>query len=490
MAPKHLYLINPCNPLVSMAQPSRWRRYRVWKPLGLAVVAALTPRDWQVTILDENLGIPDYARLPRPDLVGITAFTSQAPRAYAIAGQFRRAGIPTLMGGIHASMCPQEALARVDAVVQGEAEAVWPGVLGDFQQGALGRVYKGEPLDLAGVPDARHDLLDRGYAFGSIQTTRGCPLNCHFCSVSAFNGHRYRYRPVGDVVREFGQIRERLVLVVDDNLIGTRPEHLARAKDLFRAMIAAGLNKKWICQTTINLGDDEELLSLAAAAGCVGAFIGFESVSPQGLAELGKRYNIVKGDDPRARVRRIHRHGILVVGSFIIGLDSDTPGVGRRIARAAQCYGVDLINPVFLTPLPGTRLWEKMRAQGRIVADHFPDDWRYYTLSFPVARCQNLSWQQMLGEMDDCWRSFYAPWRVLGRLCGNLSQGRGPLITLIANLSYGRNFQADRRRLRDLDTSRGPAWLEPGAPPSGRAHLPAQPWGGLVQGSALLQQSQ
>jgi radical SAM superfamily enzyme YgiQ (UPF0313 family) len=454
-----LYLINPGNPLVSMSQPSRWRRYRVWKPLGLMVVAALTPGDWDVTIIDENLGVPDYrAGLPRPDLVGITAFTSQAPRAYEIAAVFRRIGVPVVMGGIHASMCPDEALQHVDTVVKGEAEAIWREVVADARHGELRRMYEGSLINLASVPPARHDLLAHGYAFGSIQTTRGCPLNCHFCSVSAFNGHSYRYRPIEAVIREFRQIPERLVLVVDDNLIGTRPEHAARAKELFRAMIAARLNKKWICQTTINLADDEELLQLAARAGCVGAFIGFESLSSDGLAELGKRFNILKGGDLRASVARIHRHGIAVVGSFIIGLDNDTSGVGGRIAEAASRYGIDLLNPIFLTPLPGTRLWDKMEKQRRIAADQFPEDWRYYTLSFPVARYQNLSWRELLTEMDDCWRKFYSRWRLARRVVASLLRWRSPLTMLIANISYRRNYRADRARLSDLDLARGLAW--------------------------------
>jgi radical SAM superfamily enzyme YgiQ (UPF0313 family) len=453
-----LYLINPGNPLVTMSQPSRWRKYRVWKPLGLMVVAGVTPVQWDVTIIDENLDVPDYAQMPRPDVVGITAFTSQAPRAYEIAAVFRKLAVPVVMGGIHASMCSQEALEHVDAVVSGEAEAIWPTVLADAAAGSLRQVYEGNLVDLESAPSARHDLLTRGYAFGSIQTTRGCPLNCHFCSVSAFNGRSYRHRPIDAVVREFALIRERLVLVVDDNLIGTRPEHLERAKNLFRAMIAAKIDKKWVCQATINFADDEELMELAARSGCVGAFIGFESLSDEGLAELGKRYNILKGGDPRASVARLHNHGILVVGSFIMGLDSDTAGVGRRIAKAAARYDVDLLNPIFLTPLPGTRLWERMQTQGRIAAGRFPRDWRYYTLSYPVARYQNLSWGQILGEMDDSWRWFYSPWRILRRSFASLRRWRSPLVTLVANLSYLRNYRADRNKLGDLDLSLGAAW--------------------------------
>ncbi len=463
-ARKLLYLINPCNPLVSMSTPSRWRKYRVWKPLGLMVLAALTPAEWEVTIIDENLGMKDFAAMAKPDLVGITAFTSQAPRAYEIAAEFRRLGVPTVMGGIHASMCTDEVSPEVDAVVTGEAEAIWPTVLADAWHGLLRTRYEGSQVDLASVPPARHDLLPQGYAFGSIQTTRGCPLSCHFCSVSAFNGRSYRHRPIDVVVREFASIPERLVLVVDDNLIGTRPEHLLRAKQLFRAMIAAGVKKKWICQATINLADDEELLELAVLAGCVGTFIGFESISEQGLAELGKRYNIAKGGDLRASIRRIHRHGIVVVGSFILGLDSDTPGAGRRIAAAASHYGVDLFNPLFLTPLPGTRLWEQMASQGRIAANQFPQDWQYYTLGFPVARYRNLSWDQMVQEMDQCWQGFYSPWRTTWRIAKSLGRWRSILTLLIANLSYRRNYRADRDRLNDLDMSRGPAWHGHDAP--------------------------
>ena len=142
-------------------------------------------------------------------------------------------------------------------------------------------------------------------------------------------------------------IREKRVLVVDDNLIGTRPEHIARAKDLFRAMAQANLRKEWVAQATINFADDEELLALAAKAGCRGVFIGFESPSPEGLRELGKKFNLLKGRDFRASVRRIQRHDILVVGSFIIGLDIDEPGIGKRIAEAASRYGVDISTRCF-----------------------------------------------------------------------------------------------------------------------------------------------
>jgi radical SAM superfamily enzyme YgiQ (UPF0313 family) len=450
-----LYLINPHNPLVSLAKKSRWSKYRVWKPLGLLILAGLTPPEWEIRIIDENLGVPDYGALPRPDLVGITAFTSQAPRAYALAGEFRERGVPVVMGGVHATLCLEEAMERVDSVVTGEAESVWAQVLEDARQGLLKPVYAGEFVSMEDVPPARNDLLTSGYAFGSIQTTRGCPLDCSFCSVSVFNGNRYRQRPIEKVVEEFQTIRERLVLVVDDNLVGTNRKHIARAKDLFRAMIHAKLRKKWICQATINMADDDELLRLAAQAGCKGVFVGFESPTEEGLAEVGKKFNILKGRDFRASVGRIQRHNICVVGSFIMGLDADERGIGRRIADAAERYGVDLLNVLFLTPLPGTRLWDRMKSQGRIAADSFPEDWRYFTLTFPVARYKHLSWAGILQEMDACDRRFYSLPRILHRIWSSVWRRRGPLFVTVSNLSYRYNLRTARSLHKEADVSRG-----------------------------------
>lgn len=439
-------MINPRNPLVSLTHvtESRWNRYRVWKPLGLLVLAALTPSDWEIDIFDENTRSPDYATLPRPDLVGITAFTSQANRAYEVADAFRCRNVPVVMGGIHATMRPDEALDRVDAVVTGEAEGIWTQVLDDALHDVLKPLYAGAYADMDKIPPARHDLLAGDYACGAIQTTRGCPLSCSFCSVTAFNGRRYRQRPIDHVVQEFGEIREKRVLIVDDNLIGTKPEHIARAKELFRCMIAAGLRKQWIAQVTINLADDEELLELAARAGCTGVFIGFESITADGLHALGGKRRMLEGRDFAASVRRIQRHKILVVGSFIIGLDADQPGVGRRIADAATRYGIDVLNTLFLTPLPGTRLWDELESANRIAADSFPNDWKYYTLTFPVARYRRFSLENIVREMEVCDATFYSLTRILRRVLKSVYQWRKPVTTFVSNLSYRSNLHLSR----------------------------------------------
>jgi radical SAM superfamily enzyme YgiQ (UPF0313 family) len=413
-------------------------------------VAGLTPPNWQIDVIDENVKIPDYQMMPRPDLVGVTAFTSQAPRAYELAAMFHDQGVPVVMGGIHATMCQQEASSRVDVVVTGEAESVWSQVLKDYTSGALRPLYSGDQVTLEESSLARHDLLPSGYQFGAIQTTRGCPLNCSFCSVSAFNGRKYRHRSVEDVVAEFKLIREKYVLIVDDNLIGTRRDHIARAKNLFRAMIETGVHKKWICQATINMADDEELLQLAQRAGCIGAFIGFEATTDEGLVEVHKKYNIQRGRNFTASVRRIQAHNISVAGSFIMGLDVDRPGIGMQIARTAERYGVDTINVMFLTPLPGTDLWKKLEKEGRIAADRFPEDWKYYTLTLPVGRYRHLSRDEIIDEMESCNGEFYSLRGILRRVARNLWKKQQPVLTLVSNLASRNNCRLGRNALDEF----------------------------------------
>jgi radical SAM superfamily enzyme YgiQ (UPF0313 family) len=472
-----LLLINPRNPLINITnRNNHWNKYRVWKPLGLLVLAGLTSATWDITVIDENVEVPDYSRMPRPDLVGVTAFTSQAPRAYELAAEFRGRGVPVVMGGIHASMRHEEAATRVDAVVTGEAESVWAQVLEDASLGVLKPLYVGGLGDLEKTTLARHDLLPTGYHFGSIQTTRGCPLNCSFCSVTAFNGRAYRRRSVEDIIAEFKLIREKHVLVVDDNLVGTRRDHIAWAKDLFRAMIEADLGKKWICQATINMADDEELLRLARRAGCAGVFIGFESISDEGLVEVHKKYNIQNDRDFGASVRRIQRHKITVAGSFIMGLDVDRPGIGRQIADTANRYGVDILNALILTPLPGTALWKNMAEEGRIDLDRFPEDWKYYTLTLPVGRYRNLSRKQIINEMQTCTSKFYSTRGILRRVGRNLWKRQRPFLTLVSNLSYRLNGRSSRIVHHDINRSRDRVRSEHPLPAIGdNLHVLAQP---------------
>jgi radical SAM superfamily enzyme YgiQ (UPF0313 family) len=456
-----LYLINPDNPVVSLNKIhwNRLNRYRVWKPLGLLVVAGLTPPDWEVTLIDENLGHPHYERLPRPDLVGITAFTSQAPRAYDIAAIYRAMGTPVVVGGIHATFCRDEALEHADAVVTGEAELVWGRVLEDARNHTLRKVYEGGIGAMDAIPPARHDLLEGRYYFGSVQTTRGCPLNCTFCSVTAFNGGTFRHRPVDDVIRELRLIREKVILFVDDNLIGTREDHLAYSKELFRAMIREGLTRPWVCQATINFADDEESLDLAARAGCQGVFIGFESPTVEGLMAVGKKFNLQKGRDFGESVRRIQQHGICVIGSFILGIDTDHQGIGETIARAAKEYGIDAANLLILTPLPGTKLYAQMEREGRIRSNDYPHDWKYYTLTYPVAKYTHLTWAELVEEVNRFNDRFYSYPQIVRRMLRLVRKTRRPkalLVALVDNLSYRSNHLLDRRTYASRPASEPP----------------------------------
>lgn len=212
-------------------------------------------------------------------------------------------------------------------------------------------------------------------------------------------------------------------------------------------------------------------MTLAAKAGCRGVFIGFETPSRDGLRQLGKKFNLFKNRDFQASTRCIQQHHILVVGSFIIGLDIDEPGIGKRIAETARRYGVDILNTLFLTPLPGTRLWGQMKAEDRIALDRFPQDWKYYTLTFPVARYKHLSLDDIIEEMIACDRDFYSMPRILGRVWRNLWQCREPLISLVGSLSYRRNLQQNLASYASFRFSRGQAFDRIEAPEKTSSHV-------------------
>jgi len=216
----HLLLINPSGNSKVLGNI----RATAFPPLNLPYLAAVTPGHYRIEVLDENVEPFTYRAA---DIVGITAYTSSVYRAYQIASIYRRKGIPTVIGGIHASMMPQEALRYCDAVVTGEAENIWPKVLQDFESSRLQRQYAGELTCLDTLPFPRRDiLLNPKYRWGSIQTSRGCPMNCSFCSVTAFNGRRFRRRPLDAVIEELRQIPQKMIMITDDNIIGHGEEDL------------------------------------------------------------------------------------------------------------------------------------------------------------------------------------------------------------------------------------------------------------------------
>jgi radical SAM superfamily enzyme YgiQ (UPF0313 family) len=393
MKRKTLLLINPANQLRPGFLINRATRNQ---PLSLGIIAALTPSDWKIKLIDENFRAFQYYEA---DLVGITAFTSTAPRAYEIAAMYRQKGIPVVMGGIHASMVPEESMHYVDTVVQGEAEPVWEHVIRDFEAGKLQRFYQSTFAREIVQPRPRRDLFHPGYICAGIQTTRGCPLNCSFCSVSAFNGMHYRFRPVEDVLDELEEVPQRFVFFIDDNIIGHSRESKERARQLFEGIIRRGIKKIWLSQSSINFADDPELLKLAYRSGCRMIFLGIEAENEDQLKEANKKLNLSRGADMYRQIfRNIQKQGIGVIAGLIFGWDSDTPEAIRNRARFAIHCGADSFQISVLTPLPGTGLFRKVQEENRLLYRNFPEDWQRYdyfepTIQHPVMETQSLDRQ-------------------------------------------------------------------------------------------------
>ena len=400
---KKLILINPVNNSRTGFSINHSSRF---PPLGLGVIAALTPPDWDVEIIDENF---DDFSFREADLVGITAFTSAANRAYEIATLYREKNIPVVMGGIHASMCSEEALLFVDAVVIGEVESVWEHVLADALSGHLKPIYKGLWNGLEQLCHPRRDLYSKEYLFASVQTSRGCPMDCDFCSVSTFNGLRYRRRPASDVLDELETIPQKLIFFVDDNIIGYGKRSRKTALELFKGMVDRGIDKHWFCQASINVADDEEILHWAGKAGCRMIFLGIEAEDLDALSDINKKLNIkLGGSEIYEQVfERIHNAGIAVLGAFIFGMDQDTPDTLRKRAQYIIDSGVDVMQTTALTPLPGTRLFARLEEEGRLLFTDFPKDWDRYDLTEVVFRPRQMEAAEFSKVMRECLAKIY-----------------------------------------------------------------------------------
>jgi radical SAM superfamily enzyme YgiQ (UPF0313 family) len=320
----------------------------LFPPLGLLAVAGATPPDYDVSLLDESTARLDY---DTPcDLVGLTANTASAPRAYEIAAEFKKRGKTVVMGGIHATALPDEALQHAHCVGVGEAEGFWPGLLADWAAGRLQPIYRNEGYPpLEGLPFPRRDLLHRGAYFltNTIQTSRGCPFRCSFCSVHKFFGGRYRMRPLDEVTEELRTLRpDGPLIFVDDNIFG----HRERAAELMERLIPMKFN--WFGQASTDTLRDEKFIALAGRAGCRIIFVGFESLSNENLAAVNKPFN--KPEQAHEIVQRLHRHGIGCLGAFIVGLDEDDEGVFDRIVQFVTDVQLDVVQIAIRIPIPGT----------------------------------------------------------------------------------------------------------------------------------------
>ena len=392
-----------------------WPKGRLWgemsfrfPSLSLAVAAAATPEKWETALHDEGFGPVD---LDDPaDVVALTGMTAQATRAYEIADAFRARGKTVVMGGFHASNLPAEALQHVDAVVVGEAESVWPKLLGDLGEGKLQKVYRPDgPVDTAAIPVARRSIFDgKGYLLtNTIQTTRGCPYDCEFCSVTAYFGRKYRKRPVEAVLAELAEMKKRgsYAFFVDDNIVVDRNYSLR----LFRGM--KGLGMKWLSHASLDLAEDPELLLAMGEAGCIGLFVGFESLDEKALAAMGKKTNHVA--TYLDAVKAFRDSGIGILGSFVLGLDGDGPDVFERTLRFCETARLPAAIFPILTPYPGTKVRERLLAEDRILSS----DWRNYDMEHVNFRPKGMTVDELQAGYELLMKEFYSfgsMWRRLG----------------------------------------------------------------------------
>lgn len=369
-----------------------------------------------------------------PDLVAISFFSGFARKAYDLADRYRSLGVPVVAGGPHASYWVEEALEHFDAVVIGEAETVWPALLADAERSRLKRVYHGRPAQLAGLPTPRYDLLEKSFVVRRVvQATRGCPFSCTFCTVPDLNPG-FRVRPVDEVIRDIAQThfplywQDKVVWFWDDNLLVKR----VWAKNLLREL--SGLHKWWLTQASIDIVKDRELLDLMERSGCIGIFLGIESLDDADLKSVGKRQN--KAAEYRDAIERLHERGICVMAGFISGFDDQTPESIVATADRLNAVGVDVPFLSILTPFRGTRLYEQHLAQGRILADRDWPHYNGYNVAFKPAR---MSPEELLRAHRAMWSRAFGPQLVLERLtraARRLNAG-GMMLAAAMNGFYG-----------------------------------------------------
>jgi radical SAM superfamily enzyme YgiQ (UPF0313 family) len=442
---------------ITIAAPSRERT--IWKgrgrgragfpPLALPVLAAVTPRDAEVRLIDENVEPIDPGE--KTDLVGLSCSTATAQRGYEIADAFRSFGTPVVMGGPHPTALPKEALEHSDSVVVGEAEAVWPQVVADAKAHRLKAVYQSDSLgDVAEYPTPRRDLLQsNAYLFGgTVETGRGCPQNCKFCSVSRVFGRGRRLRPIRDVVTEMERMDNDLIIFMDDNILSP-PQ---RAKELFREM--APLRRKWGGQSWLPPLADPELLDLARKCGCVALFVGLESISEASLKGAGKSSN--SPARYKEIIRKAQDHGVGILGSFVFGFDEDDKSVFARTVEFAVKARLDVAQFSILTPYPGTACFDELHSSGRIL-DY---NWSNYTMSQAVFQPKQMTADELKEGHDWAERSFYSLPSIARRA---LRIGPNFWFRLIGNWSY-RRAHVGKSILPYATPGRGKAPVSPPPP--------------------------
>lgn len=371
-------------------------------PLALPLLAALTPPDIDVEILDENARPIDYDR--PADLVGITVMHHLSPQAIGIAREFRRRGVPVVMGGMYPTIWPAQALAHADAIVVGEGEPVWRQLLDDARGGRLKRRYQHDGfIDLKAVPFIPARLM-RDQDFYHAETGRGCPNHCDFCCVAKVHRGTLRQRPVADVVAQVAELTDKMVFFVDDNLAGDRDY----AKRLLKELIP--LNLSWSGQFTLDAADDAELLELSARSGCKFMFCGIETLSEDGLKEANKSWS--RPERYPEWIRRIHDAGIAVYGSFMFGFDSDGPSVFEETLAFAEANRIDLALFSAIFPVEGSAMHRKLMRENRI----FQDDISKYNGQYATFHPKRMSAEELDAGLRWIWQQFYSKKSIMNRI--------------------------------------------------------------------------
>jgi radical SAM superfamily enzyme YgiQ (UPF0313 family) len=411
--------------------------------VNLPLLAALTPPEHSVRIVDEAFAPDDFDE--EVDLVGITVMTDLALRAYEIADSYRQRDVKVVMGGIHATVLPGEALQHADAVVLGEAEEVWPKLLSDVASGKIQKLYCANKIThLNGMPVPRRDLYpkpkQKGYtpiAIG-IETARGCPYDCEFCSIGSVMGRQYRSRPIPEVLVEIESINSPHLFFVDDTLALNRPT----AKRLFTKITPFRL--KWAGQGPVSLAEDPELLKLMRRSGCVGLLIGFESIQKE-IHDGMKKIKNLKIDFSEA-IHRFHNEGIAILGAFIFGFDHENKDVFDQTLEFTMKNRLDCIELRILTPFPGTRLYKRLLEEGRLFV---PNWWlQGYPPDTLLFQPKGMTAQDLIEGFIGLNRQTYSYGSIIKRFFGINPLKRDPFGCLVY---AGSNLATRKRYFKGLN---------------------------------------
>ena len=413
---RKLRLLNPRSALSTITMPEIIRkmtfsRRALFMPLNLAICAACAPEGWDVEIIDENVtDCPHSPAADGVDAVAIGAMTPQAVRAYDLADGYRSLGVPVILGGIHPSAMPQEALEHATIVCRGDAEGTLPHALRDLAAGCAKEVYDWKDDPDAPIATPRKDLLDpKDYlVFNPIQTTRGCPHGCTFCTTPAVFGRKFRQRNIPDIVEEVRQAKAefntRVFIFSDDDVAGNHKW----AVELFEAL--RPLKVRWASQCDILIATNDRLLAAMRDSGCVGLILGLESPRACTLKEAGKRY--VDAEKYVRHMRKIQSYGISIWGSFIFGFDTDDWRDCMNAVRFAQRSGLCMSCYPILTPYPGTAVFEQFRREGRLLTR----DWSKYNGATVVFQPKKMTVNELRHAQMAAFHEFYTPASALRRL--------------------------------------------------------------------------